>query len=42
MSYESFAYAMNFILECYDLMIYIHLRNQVNCFENLIILVVTT
>ena len=43
MSYGSFAYAMNFISEFYDLMIFIHFRNQASCFESVIsiILMVT-
>ena len=44
MSYESIAYAMNSTSEFYDLMIFIHFRNQASCFEIVIsiILIVTT
>ena len=44
MNNESFTYAMNSISEFYDLMIYIHFRNQASCFESVIsiTLMVTT
>ena len=32
-SYESFVYVMNFISEFCDLMIFIHFRNQVDCYN---------